>query len=176
MSVRRIFVMLFSHDREYAREGSCYVVVTTSLLVGEATKPSDIENTLYITSKARRRDEKHIVANRFLAPSREGAPGCSVLCVRYWTDTIFAFSFPFCPFLSLSPSVLHRVLVSFLYLFLLSPFPLSSLLSVRWRGGTLKCRRPDTYFFDAELTVCHLQRGQLFFILLANSQFFAIIL
>ena len=51
---------------------------------------------------ARRRDEKHVVANRLLAPSREGAPGCSVLCVRYWTDTIFAFSLARVFFLSLS--------------------------------------------------------------------------
>lgn len=105
-------------------ESSRYIVVTTSLLVGEATKPSNIENTLCIMSEARRRDEKHIVANRLLAPSREGAPGCSVLCVRYWTDTIFAFSFPLCPPLSLC-------LIAFLFLFLSHPSPPpSSLLSV----------------------------------------------
>lgn len=106
MPERRIFAALFSYDRltTSMHESSHYVVVTTSLLVGEATKPSNIENTLCIMSEARRRDEKHIVANRLLAPSREGAPGCSVLCVRYWTDTIFAFSFPLYPSLSLSAS------------------------------------------------------------------------
>lgn len=163
MSERRIFAMLFSHYRltTSMHESSRYVVVTTSLLVGEATKPSDIENTLCITSEARRRDEKHIVANRLLAPSREGAPGCSVLCIRYWTDTIFAFSFPV-PSLSVSSR-------SCFFSYLLSPFPISSLLSVRRRGGALKCRRPDTYSFDADGPSSSVQREQLFFIPLAIS-------
>ena len=63
------------------------------------------------------------------------------------------FFFPACSSLSLSLSMLHCVFVSFFHL--LSPFPLSSLLSVRRREGALKCRRPDTYSFDAELTVVY---------------------
>lgn len=142
-------------------ESSRYIVVTTSLLVGEATKPSDIENTLCITSEARRRDEKHIVANRLLAPSREGAPGCSALCVRYWTDTIFVFFFP-----ALFLSQPHRVSCFSSYLSLaLSSF----LLSVRRRGGALKCRRPDTYSFDADGSSSNVQRGRLFLIPLVIS-------
>lgn len=80
------------------------IVVTKSLLVGRATKPpSDIENTLCVTSVAGRRErERRRGESRLLAPSREGAPGCSALCVRYWTDSIFAFFLPLCPFLSLS--------------------------------------------------------------------------
>lgn len=87
-------------------------MVTKSLLVERATKPSsDIENTLCVTSVAGRRErERRRGESRLLAPSREGAPGCSALCVRYWTDSIFAF------FLSRSvPSSLcqlRRVLVS----------------------------------------------------------------
>lgn len=79
-------------------------MVTKSLLVGRATKPSsDIENTLCVTSVAGRRErERRRGESRLLAPSREGAPGCSALCVRYWTDSIFAFFLPLCPFLSLS--------------------------------------------------------------------------
>lgn len=121
MSERGIFAVLFSHDRltTSMHESSRYIVVTTSLLVGEATKPSDIENTLCITSEARRRDEKHIVANRLLAPSREGAPGCSVLCVRYWTDTIFVFSFRLFP---LPPSFSLSSSRSCFSSYLLSPF------------------------------------------------------
>lgn len=45
----------------------------------------------------------------------------------------------------------------------------SSSLSVRRRGGALKCRRPDTYSFDADGSSSNVQRGRLFLIALVIS-------
>jgi len=122
VSERRIFAMLFLHDQLMTsmHESSRYIVVTTSLLVGEATKPLDIENTLCITSEARRRDEKHIVANRLLAPSREGVfCGVCSLLDRYYLCFFFLFCFfPLSLSLSLSFSLFLSLLLAFLFLFL----------------------------------------------------------
>lgn len=129
-------------------------MVTTSLLVGGATKPSDIENTLYVRRDGggggegeTRNTSWRIVSSHHLANEHPG-----VLCCVFVTGPIPSSLFlPRSVSLAFSPSLARSLFLSscpvaFLFLFLSArPSPSSSSLSVRRRGGALKCRRPDTY-------------------------------
>jgi len=125
---------------------SSRVVITTSLLVGEATKPLDIENTLCITS---RREEEmrntswRIVSSHHLAKEHPGI----LWCVFVTGPILSLLFFLFCSFLSLSLSL------AFLFLFL-STLALSSFfLAVRsstWMSSDVS----KTRYILLTLTIC----------------------
>lgn len=150
--MRRIFAMPIRGRSVNDKSWRC-IVVTKSLLVGRATKPVGYREHI-VCNVGCEEERARKTSWRIASPRNISRGSTRVFCVVCSLLDRYHLRF-FSPALSLPLSFcrLRRVLVS---LPIYSPFPPSSLssapfsLSARRWGGALKCRRPDTYSFNAD--------------------------